>query len=80
MNTDNQTPVHTAVLECVSRYRDAEVSDSGLKEIVKQRCTLHCVEQASCIVEMTVRHLLETLKRRSHRTVYLHDLTAAGKI
>jgi hypothetical protein len=80
MKTDNQTPVHAAVMECVSRYRDAEVSDSGLKEIVKQRCTLHCVGQATCIVEMTVRQLLEKMKRPGDRIAYFQDSMAAGKI
>jgi hypothetical protein len=80
MSTDNQTPVHAAVMECVSRYRDAEVSDSGLKDIVKQRCTLHCVEEATCIVELTVRRLLETMRRPSDQRAHFEDSTAGGKI
>jgi hypothetical protein len=80
MNNDNQTPVHAAVMDCVSHYRDAEASDSGLTEIVEQRCALRCVEQATCIVEMTVRHLLETIKRSNARRAHFQDSTAAGRI
>ena len=69
MNIDSQTPVHAAVLESLSCCSETENPDSELKQIVKQRCALHRVEQAMGIVEMTVRHLLEIRARQSDRRI-----------
>src|SRR3954470_8688509 len=69
MNTPTQTPVHSAVLECLARCSASDVLNKDVRRIVRKRCAEGGIKRATCIVELTVRHLLETLKSVADRRI-----------